>query len=276
MITKLRYLWLCVIVLTASSASAQTQIVLRPNKASHQIEVTGCHETLLSKMKGQSTQELNQQLQVFVKATFDKGETPTVLGSVSVENKTVLFQPRFPLEPGLEYLVRFRGSATADWQTQIVSVPKKSVEATTVVKEIYPTANQLPQNLLKFYVYFTAPMTQGEAYRHIELQGADGKPVPFPFLEIAEELWDKSGQRLTLLLDPARVKRGLVPREEDGPILVAGSKYRLIVKTTWPDAQGLPLAKSFVKTFTVVADDFRQPMLPLGRSRRPSPKPETR
>ncbi len=117
-------------------------------------------------------------------------------------------------------------------------------------------------------------MTQGEAYEHIELQGANGQPVPFPFLEIAEELWDESGQRLTLLLDPARVKRGLVPREEDGPILIAGSRYRLVIKATWPDARGAPLAKGFFKTFTVDPEDFRQPDPATWKIK--SPKSKTR
>ncbi len=198
-------------------------------------------------------------MQLFVKAAHEKGEAPAVLGDVLVKEKNLVFEPRYPLEAGVEYLARFREDSQAAWQTQVLVLPKKKVEITTQVTAVYPTAGQLPQNLLKFYVYFSAPMTQGEAYEHIELLGADGKPVPFPFLEIAEELWDKSGQRLTLLLDPARVKRGLVPREEDGPILNAGSRYRLVIKSTWPDARGAPLVKNFVKTFTVGPEDFRQP-----------------
>lgn len=254
------FIAMCALCMT-ESAQAQCEIKLAAAKgtAPVRIVVQGCPDEALARLARLQPVQVREHLQVYVKATFDQEGAPAVLGSMEVKDKSVFFQSRFPLEPGVEYLVRFRHDRMNPWQTQVVGLPKKTLEATTVVREIYPTSNQLPQNLLKFYVYFSSPMTQGVAYEHIELQGSDGKRVPFPFLEIAEELWDHSGQRLTLLLDPARVKRGLVPREEDGPILTEGSRYRLIIKATWPDAQGAPLAKPFAKTFTVVAEDFRQP-----------------
>ena len=60
-------------------------------------------------------------------------------------------------------------------------------------------------------------MSRGEAYRHIRLLDATGKPVEDPFLELDEELWSGDGRRFTLLFDPGRIKRGLKPREEVGP-----------------------------------------------------------
>lgn len=123
---------------------------------------------------------------MFVKAAVDKGDAPSVLGSVLIKDKVIRFEPKYPLEPGIEYLVRYRETQDGQWQTQVVGLPKQ-YEASTIVKEVYPTSGQLPQNLLKFYIYFTSPMTQGEAYEHIELQNATGQRVPFPFLEIAEE-----------------------------------------------------------------------------------------
>lgn len=259
-ILKLLTFVACVLSLT-EQVRAQATIKLLTSKSPPRAEIVvtdGSPEVLHKLSQGQSPQ-LNQHLQVFVKAAVDKGDAPAVLGSVLVKDKILHFEPKYPLEPGVEYQVRYREDLDAPWQTQVVGLPKKQLDPSTTVSEVYPTSGQLPQNLLKFYVYFTSPMTQGEAYEHIELQNANGKRVPFPFLEIAEELWDKSGQRLTLLLDPARVKRGLVPREEDGPILTAGSRYRLVIKSTWPDARGAPLAKGFAKTFTVIAEDFRQP-----------------
>lgn len=250
------WLFLCV-----DSLFAQQSISLLTSKepTTSSIAVDGCSADWLKKFALLQVADHRKHLQVFVKSTFDEGNSPSVLGSLSVKENRLCFEPRFPLEPGVEYFVRYREDEQSEWQVKVVGLPKKTREATTVVRQIYPTADQLPQNLLKFYVYFSEPMTQGVAYEHVELQGAGGKRVPFPFLEIAEELWDRSGQRLTLLLDPGRVKRGLVPREEDGPILTAGSRYRLIIKATWPDAQGTPLAKTFIKNFTVVAEDFRQP-----------------
>ncbi len=74
--------------------------------------------------------------------------------------------------------------------------------------EIYPTSSELPENLLKFYIHFSQPMSRGQAYRHIKLLKADGKAVDGAYLEIGEELWDASSTRFTLLLEPGRIKRG--------------------------------------------------------------------
>ena len=260
----------------AANASAQVTIKLLPSKepSSALIAVEGCSIDTLKAFAQCTERQQQALLQIFVKSALEQPATPAVLGTATATDKAIHFKPRFPLVPGVEYLVRFRTDSKQEWQTQVVGLPKKQLVPSSFVKEIYPTAAVLPQNLLKFYVYFSAPMTQGEAYEHIELQGPDGKRVARPFLEIEEELWDKSGQRLTLLLDPGRVKRGLVPREEDGPILSAGSSYRLIIKSSWPDAQGAMLTKSHIKTFTVGPEDFKQPSEASWKIK--SPKSKTR
>src|SRR6185369_17474733 len=71
------------------------------------------------------------------------------------------------------------------------------------------------------------------------------------FLEIGEELWDGTGTRLTLLFDPGRVKTGLKPREEFGPVLEAGKGYRLVIDKVFRDANNRPLVQNFEKRFTV-------------------------
>ena len=106
---------------------------------------------------------------------------------------------------------------------------------------VYPSRDLLPENLLRFYIHFSAPMSRGEAYRRIKLLDTTGKPVDSPFLELDEELWSSDGTRFTLLFDPGRIKRGLKPREELGPVLEAGKSYSLVIDRDWPDAQGNPL-----------------------------------
>ena len=69
-------------------------------------------------------------------------------------------------------------------------------------------------------------MSHGEAYRRVHLLDAEGQELPAVFLELGEELWDPAMQRFTLLFDPGRVKRRLVPREELGAVLTAGPTIR--------------------------------------------------
>jgi hypothetical protein len=136
-------------------------------------------------------------------------------------------------------------------------VARKPAPASVV--RIEPSETVLPENLLKFYLYFSAPMSRGEVYEHVHLRETSGRVVEAPFLEIGEELWDPSGTRLTLLLDPGRIKRGLRPREEDGPILESAKSYCLQIDRDWHDASGQRLQKSFSQTFRAGPPDRIQP-----------------
>jgi hypothetical protein len=199
------------------------------------------------------------------------GERPPILGTYRVEGNLLVFQPRFPLERGLKYRAvlnpsrlpsRARRDVAPDHPRPIVAeiaLPRSPAAATTTVAQVFPTRDQLPENLLKFYLHFSAPMSRGEAYKRIHLLGPSDKPIDLPFLELGEELWDPTGMRLTLLFDPGRIKKGLKPREELGPVLEAGKSYTLIVERDWPDAQGQPLKSGFRRPFRVGPPDERPP-----------------
>ena len=123
---------------------------------------------------------------------------------------------------------------------------------------VYPSARVLPENLLRFYIHFSAPMSRGEAYRHIHLLDAAGKQVPDPFLELDEELWSGDGCRFTLLFDPGRIKRGLKPREEVGPVLEQGRTYTLAIDRAWADAKGQSLGGEYRRGFASVLPTRRR------------------
>jgi hypothetical protein len=65
------------------------------------------------------------------------------------------------------------------------------------------------------------------------------------------ELWDHEHRRLTILLDPGRIKRGLAPHEEAGYPLVEGRSFIVEVDTDFPDAEGRPMQSPFTRTFAV-------------------------
>jgi hypothetical protein len=197
---------------------------------------------------------------VYVDGDAPAGGQLAVLGSYRVEDGLLRFTPRFPPAPGVHYRAVFEPSRlpqpadpkAAPVVVQVV-VPKAPPTAATVVEHVYPSADRLPENLLKFYLHFSAPMRRGEAYRHIHLLDPAGKPIESAFLEVGEELWDPDGKRLTLFIDPGRIKRGLKPREDLGPVLEAGKKYTLAIDRDWSDAHGEPLAEPYRKAFVAVA-----------------------
>ena len=136
--------------------------------------------------------------------------------------------------------------------------PKPQTPTTQVVR-VSPSREVVPENLLKLYIEFSAPMSFGEAYEHLKLLDGSGKPLDLPFLELGEELWDPRGMRLTLLFDPGRIKRGLKPREELGPVLEEGKSYTFVLDPGWHDAKGTPLKAGFRKRFRVGPPDMTTP-----------------
>lgn len=187
---------------------------------------------------------------------------PAVAGAYRVEKRTLIFEPAFPLAAGVRYSAVFRPQILGEKlapMTATFRLEVKRAEPSTVVTAIYPSADVLPENLLKFYVHFSAPMSGGRIYEHISLRDLEGKEVELPFLEIDEELWNREMTRLTLFLDPGRIKRGVKPLEEIGPSFVAGKKYTLAIAQSWLDANGALLKAPFSKTFSIAPADREPP-----------------
>jgi hypothetical protein len=186
----------------------------------------------------------------------DVAKRPPILGEWKVAGKQIIFEPRFPAREGVAYRALFNQSAVFEPNAKgtmspvaELTIPQKIRVPTAKVVAVYPTRDVLPENLLKFYVHFSAPMLRGEVYQRVQLINDKGKPVEFAFLELDEELWDPSGTRITLLFDPGRVKRGLKPREEAGPILEEGKSYTLVISKDWKDSDGTPMKEEFRKSF---------------------------
>jgi hypothetical protein len=173
-------------------------------------------------------------------------DLPPVAGTYSVEHGALTFRPRYPLGAGMKVRAVFESKEI------VFDLPRATpLPATTRVRQVYPSTDVLPENQLKLYVYFTAPMQIGQAWTNIHLRDESGKPVDLPFLEIDQELWNRDQTRLTVLFDPGRIKRGVLPLNEVGPSIQAGKRYTLVVDRTWLDSRGAPLVEEHRKEFRV-------------------------
>ena len=97
------------------------------------------------------------------------------------------------------------------------------------VIRISPDATVLPANTLRFYIHFPRP---GEAHfdrDRLWLMDEEGEVVPDPFLVLSQELWSVDGRRLTVLMEPGRIKRGLGMDPSHEPALVTGRTYSLVI-----------------------------------------------
>lgn len=142
----------------------------------------------------------------------------------------------------------------------LVAGPMRACEGgRTTVSDVYPSGTKLPENLLRFYIYFSAPMSQDTILPAIDLLDSEGRPLEGVFLPGRFDLWSTDRTRLTLLLDPGRVKTGLQANLVLGRALVAGETYHLQVSETARDARGCKLATSHRVTFEATEEDLSLP-----------------
>jgi hypothetical protein len=181
------------------------------------------------------------------------GTLPPMAGRCLADGDDVCFVPRFPFVARTAYCVRVDGTAVG-----ILARPSVEPEPTTEVVAIHPTAAEVPRNLLRLYVWFSAPMAEGAATEHLVLVDDDDVPLAAPLLAMDQELWDGDRRRLTVLLDPARIKRGLVPHRAVGYPLEAGRPFRVVVGDGFRDAAGARLRASAGRRYAVGPDERRR------------------
>ncbi len=213
----------------------------------------------ISGFKQQPSEDADLIFQVVVHRA-NEPNTPPILGTYKFEDGTLSFFPRFPLSPSVAYAVRLGDSLSASASTQqpLLFELSRTNQEPRRVDAVYPSAAELPENLLKFYIHFSGPMNRGEAYQRIQLSRGEN-PVDGPFLELGEELWDPRQTRFTLFIHPGRIKRGLKPHEDDGPAISVGEEYSLRINQAWTAANGEALESDFVKKFSVIPADHAQP-----------------
>ena len=113
--------------------------------------------------------------------TVSGSDTP-LFGDTRVKDGALVFVPRYPLKPGVTY------RAVYGRVTRTFRIPEPPRGEPTVVTRITPSGDLLPENLLKFYIHFSGPMSRGGVYEHIRLLDGSGVVVDRPFLQLAQEL----------------------------------------------------------------------------------------
>ena len=175
-------------------------------------------------------------VQVSPETAGGAGGLPPTAGRLVRDGADLCFVPRFAFLDGTTYAVTVEGTIAA-----VLIRARPDRVPVTKVTGIWPTATEVPCNLLRFSVWFSAPMSDGCAAEYVRLARDDGSPIAGALMPTEHELWDAARRRLTVLLDPARIKRGLVGHRDSGYPLRAGEPFRLIVGSGFRDAEGVPL-----------------------------------
>jgi len=140
-------------------------------------------------------------------------------------------------------------------------IPSKQsqLELPTVVS-VYPSSDSLPENLLRFYIEFSHSMKAVNNLENIKLLNDKEEEIKGAIFNNVYELWDSEQKQLTLILDPARVKTGLVAHESMGRALQAGKNYHLVIEKA-EDINGNALEREFVKDFFVIKENLVSPKI---------------
>lgn len=179
------------------------------------------------------------------------GDVPPLLGSYAVEGGSLVFHPTYPIAAGVEYRSVFHSPSGGAAVEKTFDGPARPTNRVARVARVYPSGNVWPSNQLRVYIYFSGPMSRAEAASRIHMLDSNGKELIGPtavFLP-GEELWDPAFKRLTMTLDPGRIKRGLTSNEALGPPITEGRRYTLVIDGSWPDARGVPMVEGFRRTF---------------------------
>ena len=214
------------------------------------LRVRGLPRSEFSELGGLPPEELAGRL-VFLpsevlEARVALAAVPPIAGRWEVDQDSICFVPRFPFLEGLGYSLlvysTVKGPAADSPEVWTIQRPASQAAATTEVVAIYPSGDQLPVNQLKLYVHFSSPMSEGWVARAVQVRRADNdQPLEEVFLAMEPELWDPERRRLTLLLDPGRIKRGLAPHQETGYPLIEGVPVIVTITPNFCDAAGQPL-----------------------------------
>ena len=221
------------------------------------LKISGWTEAELGELDGLDAGTSPRRLAVYPTEALpedrDRMAFPPAAGRFVAEGEAAWFVPRFPFVDGVSYSLLVRSASGADGaEAWDIRRPSSEGSATTEALVIYPTAAELPVNLLRVYVHFSAPMSEGWAARAITVTRADtGETLDDVFLPPEPELWDAERKRLTMLLDPGRIKRGLVPNLEFGYPLVEGTTVRISIDPAFRDATGQPLKAGAERSYGI-------------------------
>src|SRR5258705_4145762 len=89
-------------------------------------------------------------------------DAPAMLGSYSVEGGTLVFRPRYPLAAGVKYRSVFRQPGQRTPIERSFDGPAQPAAPATRFAHVYPSADVLPSNTLRLYIYFSAAVSRGE------------------------------------------------------------------------------------------------------------------
>ena len=181
---------------------------------------------------------------------FAKGSSQPLFGTF----RPPVFFPAAPFVRGRIYVVELKLVNGSKSKIEVTFDQAAHVAPTVCLS---PATSLIPANNLKLYLDFSEPMEQGVFLKHLTLQKRNGEVVAGAFRET--ELWSPDGKRLTIMFHPGRQKTGVNLNLDEGPVMIAGEGYDLVVSAQWRSTAGISLGQESAFHLEPITADHEQP-----------------
>ncbi|MFS4469079.1 Ig-like domain-containing protein [Maribacter sp. 2210JD10-5] len=199
------------------------------------------------------TKSETDKLQVYIQ----KNTITPILGAMTTDGNSHSFIPVIPFTPCEKYQIKNGEQIIGEFM-----VAPTRLEEKPKLEAIYPSNDTIPENLLKMYFIFSEPMQEvGNILDFITVFDNTDKSYKKVFLELPSHLWNREHNRLTLWLDPGRIKTDLIPNKREGLPVNKDHSYTLKIDKNLKSAKGIPLRQSYSKVFYVNSKDTEKPNL---------------
>ncbi len=175
-----------------------------------------------------------------------------IIGKIQKENSHIIFRPLVPFDLDTDYtflskshIIPFRLENEAD---------KQSLQVT----HIFPSTDEIPANILKWYILFSKPVNPIKIYDHIQFLDDNNNVIDRSILNLGAPLLSSDGMLLTVWIEPGRQKRDLGPNQHLGSVFEPSKKYTLLIANTLKDTQGNTIQESYTHKFTSYQADRKK------------------
>ena len=175
-----------------------------------------------------------------------RGDQPPMLGDYAVDGDARSASRRCSRSiPAAHIDVALHPAASGRRRRRVTASVGLPADATrrrsTVVAQVYPDGDVVPENQLRLYIHFSAPMGLKGGLDYVQLLDEHGHRRSIdPFLPLDAEFWNDDRTRYTVFFDPGRQKRGILPNQRDGTVARRQAvATRSSSSREWRDGNGL-------------------------------------
>jgi hypothetical protein len=185
----------------------------------------------------------------------DLGRQSPILGNFESKGNRLVFKPTVPLNLGQSYTMVCEG------QLEHFQVDLPDDYQRLEVEAVFPSAPEVPANILKWYLRFNRPVSPVSIYQYIHFTHQNGDTISRAVLPLTNALLNDAGTQLTLWIEPGRQKRSLGPNEKLGAVFQENHSYQLSIAKALKDQNGVSMLQDWKVNFTTTSADRQSPGL---------------